>query len=111
MDKQSARENGRIVLAHGEVTGHLHEVVTADTGLPPGMDAAQFFTEPDGTRVLLLLEPAVLRHQEHDPIALDPAKPVQARQGDVLLTPAGPGAWKVTRQVEYTPERIVTVAD
>ena len=111
MDRQNARENGRIVLAHGEVTGHLHEVVTTDTGLPPGMDAAQFFTEPDGTRMLLLLEPAVLRHQEHDPIALDPAKPVQARQGDVLLTPQGKGAWKVTRQVEYTPERVVNVAD
>lgn len=110
--KQNARESGRIILAHGEVTGHAHEVVTADTALPPGMDAAQFFDDPvTGQRTLLLIEPAVLRHQEHAPIALDPRHPEQVRQGDVLLTPIGGGAWKVTRQREYTPEAIRNVAD
>lgn len=107
---QNAREQGRIILAHGEVTGHCHEVVT-DAGLPPGMDAAQFFTEPDGTRVLLLVAPAVLRHDEHDPIALDPARPVTVRQGDVLLVPTGPGAWKVVRQVEWSLDQVRQVAD
>lgn len=110
--KQNARENGRIILAHGEVTGHCHEVVTTDSGLPPGMDVAQFFDDPStGKRTLLLLEPAVLRHDEHDPIALDPVKQIQARQGDVLLNPIGGGAWEVTRQREYAPDAIRNVAD
>ena len=97
--RKDLRENGRIILAHGEVTGHCHEVLAAEetVTVPP----AQFFEEPDGRRMLLVLEPCVLRHQEHAPIALDPARQVQARQGDVLLTPAGAGAWIVTRQREW----------
>lgn len=111
-DRQNARESGRIILAWGEVTGHMHEVLTAETSLPPTMDAAQFFTDPaTGARTLLLIEPAVLRHQEHAPIALDPRNPQQVRQGDVLLTPIGGGAWQVTRQREYSPEAIRNVAD
>lgn len=92
------REQGRIILAHGEVTGHCHEVVDAETcALPP----AQFFEEPDGRRVLLVERPCLLRHQEHAPIALDPAKPVQWRQGDVLGQPIGPGTWAIVRQQEW----------
>lgn len=105
------REHGRIILAHGEVTGHCHEVTTI-AGDIPGLDVAQFFEEPDGTRMLLVLEPCMLRHDEHAPIALDPAAPVQARQGDVLLHPAGPGAWRVIRQREgYQPDVWRQVAD
>lgn len=104
------RENGRIILAHGEVTGHCHEVVSAvetETFAP-----AQFFEEPDGTRMLLVERPCVLRHQEHGPIQLDPAAPVQARQGDVLLQPMGPGTWRVIRQQEWAgPEQWRQVVD
>lgn len=96
------RENGRVILAHGEVTGHCHEVT---------LPTAQFFEEPDGRRVLLALEPCELIHPEHGRIALDPARPVQARQGDVLLFPIGQGAWEVRRQREYTPAAIRQVAD
>jgi hypothetical protein len=102
------RESGRIILAHGEVTGHAHEVMAREVLDIP---AAEFFEEPDGRRVLLVTRPCVLRHQEHGPIALDPAMPVQARQGDVLLNPIGNGAWEVRRQVEYSPEAIRSVAD
>lgn len=109
--RQDAREQGRIVLAHGEVTGHCHEVVTADTGLPPSVEAAQFF-EVDGVRTLIVLEPCVLRHQEHAPIALAPDRPEQVRQGDVLLQPTGPGTWTVVRQQEWAgPEAWRVVAD
>jgi hypothetical protein len=112
MTKQNAREQGRIILAHGEVTGHCHEVVTTDTGLPPGMDEAQFFTDPaTNDRVLVLVGPAVLRHDEHDPIALDPSHPAQFRQGDVFGHPIGGGAWRITRQREYAPDAIRNVAD
>lgn len=108
------REAGRIILAWGEVTGHHHEVVerahddTVDSEIP----AAEFFEEP-GTnrRVLLVSRPCVLRHEEHGLIVLDPAKPEQVRQGDVLLNPIGPGAWEVVRQRDYSPEAIRNVAD
>ena len=109
------REAGRVILAHGEVTGHCHEVVDASTGVldPAELDipAAAFFEEPDGRRVLLAHRPCVLRHEEHGFITLDPAKPTQVRQGDVLLNPIGDGAWEVIRQREYDPAEVRQVAD
>ena len=108
------KENGRAILAHGEVTGHHHEVVDVATDLDPAeidIPACDFFEEPDGRRVLLAHRSCLLRHQEHAPIALDPANPKQARQGDVFLNPIGDGAWEVIRQREYSPEAIRNVAD
>jgi hypothetical protein len=107
---KDARENERIILAHGEVTGHAHEVVKDDADLeqiPP----AQFFEEPDGRRVLLVDRPCQLVHQEHGAIAIDPEVPQQIRQGDVFLNPIGKGAWEIVRQREYSPEAIRQVAD
>lgn len=108
------REDGRAILAWGEVTNHHHQVFDACDTLDPAeveIPAADFFEEPDGRRVLLVNRPCVLRHQEHAPIALNPAQPTQARQGDVLLNPIGDGAWEVIRQSEHTPEAIRGVAD
>ena len=107
MDRTDLREAGRIILAHGEVTGHCHEVVAAE----PAIEPAQYFEEPDGRRVLLVLAPCELRHQEHAPIRLDPAQPIQWRQGDVYGIPIGGGAWEIRRQREYTPASIRMVAD
>jgi hypothetical protein len=108
------RESGRVILAHGEVTGHCHEVIDAVATLDPAeieIPAADFFEEPDGRRILLVNRPCELRHQEHGPIALDPRHPQQYRQGDVLLNPIGDGAWEVIRQREYDPADIRQVAD
>lgn len=103
------REHGRVILARGEVTGHHHEVLAADGVTLP---EAQFFEEPDGTRMLLILGDCVLTHQEHGPIALSPTRQEQVRQGDVLLQPCGPGAWRVTQQREWDgPEAWRAVAD
>ena len=106
------REQGRIILAHGEATGHCHEIV-AGLDAPVGdLPPAQFFEEPDGRRVLLAVAPCALRHDEHGLIPLNPKHPQQVRQGDVLLNPIGPGAWHVIRQREgYSPESIRQVAD
>lgn len=85
-------DRGRVILAYGEVTGHAHEVIAAVPAiddLPP----AQLFEEPDGTRYLFVERACVLTHQEHGPIAL------------------APGSYKVSRQREYSPEAIRTVAD
>jgi hypothetical protein len=105
------REAGRVILAHGEATGHHHEVVDAEGLAAITIPAADFFEEPSGRRVLLVNRPCCLRHEEHDPIALDPANPQQVRQGDVLLQPIGDGAWEVRRQREYSPEAVRNVAD
>jgi hypothetical protein len=77
---------GRLVLAHGEATGHAH-VVSAPT--------ARLLADPDQVdrRFLLLATQGLLTHDEHAPIPL----------------PAG--AYRVVRQREYTPEQVRDVAD
>lgn len=85
-------DQGRVILAYGEVTGHAHEVV-AETKAIEGVPPAQLFEEPDGTRYLFVDRPCSLIHQEHGPIALKT------------------GCYKVTRQREYSPEEIRLVAD
>jgi hypothetical protein len=118
------REHGRIILAHGEVTGHCHEVVC---DVAADLDQAQYFEEPDGRRVLMALMPCVLQHEEHGRIRLDPSEAArgaagerdaggrligQARQGDVCLHPIALGTWQVIRQREgYSPETWRQVAD
>jgi len=87
-------DNGRTILAYGEVTGHAHEVITE---APPmtgdDVPAQQFFEEPDGTRLLVVRGPVMLRHEEHAPLVIPE------------------GTYEVIRQVEYTPTAIRTVAD
>lgn len=126
MTKDLRRPDGRIVLAYGEVTGHCHQVVLAETGLPPGMAEAQFFaldsTDPHVVGELIVLAPCLLRHgtieglsPDHDPIALDPstryAPGTVLRQGDVCLVPTGPGVFDVRRQANVTPAAWQRVED
>lgn len=79
------RDEGRVILAYGEVTGHCHQV--ADPGAAALLDA------PDGETYLRVDRLSELVHDEHGAIALEP------------------GNYKVTRQREYTPEAIINVAD
>lgn len=82
-------EGGRLILAHGEVTGHAHVVVGGTAELFTPSDAADLeerFLRIEG-------EDAELVHDEHGTIALPP------------------GDYRVLRQREYTPEAIRTVAD
>ena len=82
--RKVARDNGRVVLAYGEVTGHAHAIVE---------EHVTMLEVDKGIRYLDVQMEAFLRHEEHAPITLPP------------------GAYKVTRQVEYTPEAIRNVAD
>lgn len=61
-------EQGRVVLAHGEVTGHAH-AITVDPAQPA---ALMYGTDPDVDRFLdVLAEAGVdLAHEEHDTIHL-----------------------------------------
>ena len=78
------RENGKIVLAHGEVTGHAHAITEP---------AVQFVESADGNRYLVSDVPFTVRHEEHAPVS------------------APAGTFRVIRQREYTPAEIRRVAD
>lgn len=80
------RDNGRVVLAYGEVTGHAHALHD---------DNATLVEVANGDRYLRIVgdSEVELRHEEHSKISLTP------------------GLYKVTRQREYSPEEIRTVAD
>lgn len=61
-------ENGRLVVAHGEATGHHHSF---------GADGAITLFRDDGAGSALFAEvltPASLEHQEHSTIVLPPGK-------------------------------------
>lgn len=85
-------DNGRLILAHGEVTGHAHEVVCDGEAslyevIEPG-DVAEM-----RERFLVVSEEAQVRHEEHSTITLQP------------------GAYRVIRQREYDPDGHRHVAD
>ena len=80
-----ARENGAVVLAHGEATGHTHAL--------RGVGATMYMDTGAGTG-LAVKEAQLLVHEEHTPIPLDI------------------GDYTVVRQVEWTSEHQVRqVAD
>lgn len=82
-----AREKGRVILAHGEVTGHAHAISEKHCDL---FESA----EQIGVTFLEVREAvAALKHDEHSTIELPP------------------GNYRVTRQREYSPEAIRNVAD
>lgn len=76
------KQNGRVILAYGEVTNHQHEI----------HDGAELWKQGDDVFVNVK-KPTQLKHQEHAPIDLKR------------------GALKVTRQREYSPAEIRRVAD
>ncbi len=85
--KQVEREGGRIVLAHGEVTGHSHAIAS--------MDARFLGVVAEGAerRFLRAVRPVALNHEEHAEIRI-------AR-----------GNYEVVIQREYEPGAIRNVAD
>jgi hypothetical protein len=88
-------DNGRTILAYGEVTGHAHEVVTAAPVINGDDPVAlqELFEEPDGVRLLVCRVPCNLRHEEHGTIAL------------------GLGTFEVRRQTEWSLDQARQVAD
>ncbi len=71
-------ENDRLVIAHGEVTGHHHSFAMSDR-------VAMFREDGSGGGLFLFAQgPVMLEHQEHDTI------------------PVAEGAWEVRRQRTVT---------
>lgn len=88
--KRAKPDNGRWVLAYGEVTGHHHSVAVED-----GVELVTA-EEADELRMWLSVttdEPVALTHQEHATIMLPP------------------GQYERRIQREYTPEAVWNVAD
>lgn len=82
-------DNGRVVLAYGEVTGHAHAIAESE---------AQSFSMPAAAGVVqrflaVASSGATLRHEEHSAIELPP------------------GIYEIVQQREYSPEAIRNVAD
>lgn len=91
------KKSDRIILAHGEVTGHHHCLELADPAdwwkqgeIAPTLEKP---TVLGGEIFVAIKEASKVTHQEHATI------------------PLPPGKYRVTRQREYSPERIRNVAD
>ena len=78
------REGGRVVLAHGEVTGHMHQL--------RGATVARY-RDDGGHEYLSVGAPDPLVHEEHSAI------------------PVAPGDYELAQQVAYSPKEIVRAAD
>jgi len=65
--REVPREGGRVVLAHGEVTGHAHAIASKSASLyETQIDDAVALAL--GTRILAARAPVALRHEEHETI-------------------------------------------
>lgn len=102
--KELPPEGNRIVLAHGEVTGHAHAIYDhisasgaadeiADAAIARAKSKARLWAAPDGSRYLEVTETVTLRHEEHTAHTLSP------------------GIYHLPTQVEYTPAELRRVAD
>jgi hypothetical protein len=85
--KKIARENGRVILAHGEITGHAHAIAAPNADLYSAVDSG------DVTFLEIRKAVVALQHDEHATVTLPP------------------GSYAVRRQREYAPEEIRRVAD
>lgn len=79
-------DNGRVILAYGEVTGHAHAVIGDVEFLAADLEDLE-------QRFLRVENEAQIVHEEHAPITLPP------------------GDYEVKRQREYSPEELRTVTD
>src|SRR3954469_10248285 len=76
---QVPREDGRLVLAEGEATGHAHALQGSAVELVRARRWGRLYLVVEGDA------PATLVHEEHDPVAV------------------APGLYEVRRQREYEP--------
>lgn len=82
------REDGRLVLAHGEVTGHAHVIDDERAKLVTAAQAEELYLTVYGDRAV------ALTHDEHDSIAV------------------APGAYRVIRQREHVlSERPISASE
>ena len=78
-------DNGRVILAYGEVTGHAHAL--------PVKAATQYKVGSSGKEYVQIKTPTALTHEEHAPVNLEP------------------GLYEKRMAREYTPQGIRQVID
>lgn len=83
-EKLKFDKKDQVILEYGEVTGHMHQIIS------PG---AELFAVNEGLKFLELKSESVLKHDEHADICLDA------------------GYYEVIRQREYFPSGWQAVAD
>lgn len=85
------RQNGRLILAEGEITGHAHAITA---------DHAELVTADQAAELYLLVHGAAvsLTHEEHHTVQVPPP-------------PAGYSGYRVSVLREYTPEYVRPVYD
>lgn len=101
-----APEVNRIVLAHGEVTGHAHAIYDhvvkpapgaadeiAEAAIARAQAKARLLIAPNGERYLDVKETVTLRHEEHSAHTIPP------------------GIYLLPMQMEYTPAELRRVED
>lgn len=69
-------ENGRVVLAHGEATGHHHSIAFTNR-------VAMFREDGSGGGLFLVVSgdtPVMIEHQEHTALAISPGRYCVIRQ-------------------------------
>lgn len=101
-----ARENGRVVLAHGEVTGHAHAITERKCvhyDAPDAVSAAQALLKSVG------LEREITPENSPTFLDLEVETPLEHEEHSTINLPAGKAV--VLRQREYAPEQIRQVAD
>lgn len=76
------RDNGRVILAYGEMTGHAHAIIDETTEL------VTTTLSPSIERFLRVLEDTELKHEEHATVFLSP------------------GVYEVIQQQEYVAPQI-----
>ena len=79
------RRPKRVIIAEGEVTGHVHELVGGKVDVYEAPDARAVFVKIMGS--------PELQHAEHATQTIEP------------------GVYRIVRQREYSPEEIRQVAD
>lgn len=104
--KKRARENGRVVLAHGEITGHAHAITERKCvhyDAPDAVSAAQALLKSVG------LEREITPENSPSFLELEVETPLEHEEHGTINLPAGKAV--VLRQREYAPEQIRQVAD
>lgn len=85
--KVKSRDNGRVIIAYGEVTGHAHQIADPDAV------GAEILTVGESATFIRLTKKAQLVHEEHGTIDLQP------------------GAWEYRPQREWRYGQSIRVAD
>lgn len=98
------KKTENVILAHGEITGHRHEILEGAVGFVESENPVDSLTTADYIEVQKLI--SEVQHGTAEEI-----RHGTSRTLDHSTIPVKKGKYEVVRQHEYTPAAIVRVAD